>query len=124
MINSKRILVVDDEASVLFILSVTLKALSGVAEVAMASNGHEALKQIEQGSFDLVITDINMPDINGIELTKEARLLSPSLQVVWITGYGNSHIREEGRRLGVYQCLDKPVRISELRKVALEALEA
>lgn len=115
---------VDDEANVVFILSAILKTLSGVIEVAMASSGYEALRQIRQGSFDLVITDINMPDINGIELTKEVRLLKPDMRVVWITGHGSSRVREEGSRLGVYQCLDKPVRISELRKIALEALEA
>lgn len=124
MNKSKRILVIDDEANVVFILSAILRTLSDVIEVAIANSGYDALRQIREGSFDLVITDINMPDIDGIELTKEVRLLRPDMQIVWITGYGSSRVRAEGDRLGVYKCLEKPVRISELRMVALDALDA
>lgn len=125
MEESKRILVVDDEAEVLFILRAALMSLQGDVEISTARNGREALGKIEKTAFDLLITDINMPEINGIELTMEARSLMPDIQVVWITGYNNTgHLHEIGTQMGVYRCLDKPVKIGAIRETALKALEA
>ncbi len=123
--KSKHILVVDDETEVLFILRAALMSLKGDVEVSTARNGREALQKIEEGAFDLLITDINMPGINGIELTREVRSLNPDMQVVWITGYNHTgHLYEIGTQLGVYRCLDKPFKIGDIRETALKALAA
>lgn len=108
----------------LFVLSTALMTLTGDIEVATAGNGREALKKVREGPFDLMITDINMPDISGIELTEQVRTLKPDMPVVWITGFGASRVRDDCVRLDVYKCLDKPVKVSELRKTTLEALQA
>lgn len=119
------ILVVDDETEILFILRAALMSMKADVEVSTASNGREALQKIGKGAFDLLITDINMPGINGIELTREVRSLNPDIQVVWITGYNHTgHLAEVGTQLGVYRCLDKPFKIGEIRETALNALEA
>ena len=122
--KSHRILIVDDEDKVLFILSAALRTMGTGIEVATAQSGREALTKIVQDRFDLTITDIQMPDVNGIELTEEIRSREPGMPVVWVTAYGTRHVREESSRLGVYECLEKPLKIGEIRRVAREALEA
>ena len=62
--------------------------------------------------------------MDGVELTKAVRTLSPSTVVIWITAYGSQETNAEARRLGVYRCLDKPLEVAEIRRVAREALEA
>ncbi len=123
MSELKRILIVDDDPRVLFILSAALGTLGPDYEIITAKNGRDALSRIAKSQFDLIITDIQMPDINGIELTQRVRSLDPHTPMVWITGYGSAHTRAEGDNLGVYKCLEKPVKIGEIRKTALEALE-
>lgn len=122
MNEPKRILVVDDDPKILFILSAALAGLGTNFEVTTAGNGRNALAKIAADHFDLIITDIQMPDINGIELTKKVRAMQPNIPMVWITGYGSPHTHAESDRLGVYKCLDKPVKIGEIRRTALDAL--
>ena len=119
----KRILIVDDEHKVLFIMRTALKLLDRELEIEVAHNGQEALQEIEDRFFDLIITDLKMPGISGIRLTEAIRSLSPDSTVVWITAYGCYRVYGDSRRLGVYRCLDKPVKIGQLRQVTLDALE-
>lgn len=119
----KRILVVDDDPKILFILSAALRGLGSNFEITTAGNGTDALTKIATEYFDLVITDIQMPDINGIELTRKVRSIQPSLPIVWITGYGSTRTRIESDNLDVYKCLDKPVKIGEIRRTALDAMD-
>jgi DNA-binding NtrC family response regulator len=121
--ESKRILIVDDEAKVLFIMRTALKMLDHGLEIAVARNGEEALCEIENHVFDLVITDLKMPDVSGVKLTETIRSLNPATAVVWITAYGCYHVHQDSKRLGVYRCLDKPVKIGQIRQVTLDALD-
>jgi YesN/AraC family two-component response regulator len=124
MAGSKRILIVDDEARVLLVLSTALKVLDNEFEVATARNGREAITKIEKGEFDLIITDIKMPGIDGVQLTERIRSIDPDAIVVWITGYGCFNIDAASTRLDVFRCLNKPVKIGQIRQVASEALQA
>ncbi len=122
----KRILVVDDEQSVLFVLhNGLLKLDDGYdVEVDKARDGREALERLRQLSFDLLITDLRLPGMDGIELTKAARELDPDIAVIWITAFDCHSTSRDAQRLGVYRCLDKPLEIDEIRSVAREALDA
>jgi DNA-binding NtrC family response regulator len=122
--GSKRILIVDDEAQVLYIMSTALRMLDANLDVVIAHSGRQALKEIGDGPFDLIITDLKMPGVGGLELTEAVRSRAPGTAVVWITAYGCYHVHDDSRRLGVFRCLDKPVSISRIRQVALEALGA
>lgn len=121
---TQRILIVDDEARVLLILHDTLQRLGSSFEVVTAQSGSEALKEARKAAFDLVITDLRMPGMDGVELTRALKSMHPDVNVVWITAYGCHKASEESARLGVFRCLDKPLEIKQIRQVAQEALSA
>lgn len=123
MVMSKRILVVDDEEQVLFTLQHALMGLGGEYEIVTARDGCEALERVTAMPFDLVITDLRLPGMDGVTLTEAIRTLNPNTAVIWITAYGCREVQAQAARLGVYRCLDKPVEIGEIRKIALEALK-
>ena len=122
--SQKRILIVDDEAPVLMVYRGTLQRIGKGYEIVTAQGGHEALEQARAAPFDLVITDIRMPGMDGIELTRSMRDLNPGAAVIWITAFGCGRVYAECEELSVFRCLDKPVEIVELRRATLEALGA
>jgi two-component system response regulator YesN len=124
MIILRRILVVDDEDHVLFVLSSALKKLGSDVEIVTARNGTEALKQARQLPFDLLITDLRMPVMNGVQLTEAIRGLSPETAVIWMTAYGSCMIQADAERLGVRHCLDKPVTVGQIRELAGQVLDS
>jgi two-component system alkaline phosphatase synthesis response regulator PhoP len=121
--KGKRILIVDDEARVLLILQATLGVFGSEFELVTARDGEEALRQLRSKEFALVITDLRMPRLSGIELTEEIRGSSLCARVMWITAYGCEHVREQCKRLSVDGCLDKPLGIQEIRQAVAEILD-
>lgn len=124
MSEVRRILVVDDEESVLFVLNGALARVNDEyrLEVERATDGEEALAKVLDGQFDLLITDIRLPGIDGLELTEQVRRESPATDVIWITAYGCQKLREHAARLKVYTCLDKPLEIGVIRQAVRAAL--
>jgi CheY-like chemotaxis protein len=122
MAKDKRILIADDDPRVLLILRAILERMRGGYLVVAAGSGTEALEKIEDRPFDLVITDVRMPGVDGIELVEAIRALNRNTAVIWITAYGCHKLQAECDRLAVHCCLDKPLRIGEIRQAALEAL--
>jgi DNA-binding NtrC family response regulator len=111
----KRILVVDDEENTRIGLS---KLLSQEGfEVESAANGNDALDLLAQHKINLVISDINMPDMNGLAFLRELSRKFPSTSVIMITAYGGVESYLEAMNLGAYEYLHKPVRLEELRSV-------
>jgi len=123
MDERKRILVVDDEASVLFVLQQVLDRVNNGYDVTTASDGWCALVEVQNHRYDLVITDLRMPRVGGLELTRELRQISPDTRVVWITAYWSPEVAQEADRLGVRNLLNKPLEVREIRKVVQNALE-
>jgi len=106
------ILIVDDEPSI-------LKSLSGLLadegfEVMTASTGYEGLKIIDKESPDLVLLDIWMPGIDGIETLKQIKKGNPYLQVIIITGHGNIETAVKATKLGAYDLIEKPLSIDKI----------
>jgi two-component system response regulator PilR (NtrC family) len=122
MTAQRRILIVDDDPMVLFVFRDTLKELGDAYEIVTTPSGHEALSEIKNKSFDLVITDLNMPHLNGVQLTEAIRQTSPDTAVVWITAYGCHSRFADAERLAVYRCCDKPLEVEDILQVAREAL--
>jgi DNA-binding NtrC family response regulator len=118
----KRILIVDDEESVLTILKHSLKKLGPDCEVLTANNGFAALDELQTQKFDLVVTDYNMEQINGLELIEAINHLQPTARVIMITAYGSDALEAEARRLRVYHYFTKPLEINDFRQVVREAL--
>ncbi len=111
----KRILIVDDEENTRIGLT-KLLAQDGF-EVESAANGNEALDYLDQKKVSLVISDINMPDMNGLAFLRELSRKFPSTSVIMITAYGGVESYLEAMNLGAYEYLHKPVRLDELRSV-------
>jgi DNA-binding NtrC family response regulator len=122
MHQQTHILVVDDDERVLLVLRRALMRLSDGCEVVTAHDGREALDKAESVLFDLVITDLRMPGMDGVELTEAIRALNPTTAVLWVTAYSCYELAEEAARLSVYDCLDKPLKVSEIRRIARKAL--
>ena len=122
--RGKRILIVDDDPGVLFIMQAALLSLGDEYEVVAAEDGVQALGQIRRCAFDLVVTDIRMPGMGGIELTEAIRATEPATVVIWMTAYGSDALQADCQRLGVERCLDKPLRIAGIRQAVAEALDA
>ena len=118
----KRVLVVDDEDKILFVVRHALSRMGENYQVETACNGQQALEIARTTPFDLVVTDLRMPELDGIALTESLRELDPDPQVIWMTAYHCCAHETEMKRLGVCCCLDKPIEIDEIRRVVGEAL--
>ena len=106
------LLIVDDEPSI-------LQSLGGLLsdegfEVSTAANGYEALKTIEVESPDLVLLDIWMPGIDGIETLKEIKIKNPNIQVIIITGHGTIETAVKATKLGAFDLIEKPLSIDKV----------
>lgn len=121
---SKRILVVDDDEKVRFTLKSSLKKLGNDYEIVTAQDGHEALALLQKQPCDLVITDLRMPGMDGLELTQAIRGLGAHTLVIWSTAYGSAETEAAAQHLNVHRFLHKPLDIFEIRQIAREALEA
>ena len=106
------ILIVDDEPSILQSLS-GLLADEGF-EIETATNGYEGLKIVEERSPDLVLLDIWMPGIDGIETLKEIKKNYPTIPVIIITGHGTIETAVKATKLGAYDLIEKPLSIDNI----------
>jgi DNA-binding NtrC family response regulator len=121
MATRARILLVDDDERLRTAAGKVLAAENyGVISVA---TGQEAVTHLQQQSVDLVITDLRLPDLGGIELLKRLRELRPELEVVMITGHGSVEKAVEAMRLGAYDFIEKPLDATALLKTVAKALE-
>jgi len=118
----KRILIVDDEESVVFFLGENLAELGPGYHVETARSGEEALTKIAQQPFDLVITDLRMPGVDGLELLESIRATDPKTRLILMTAYGSDRVEAEARRLAVYRYITKPFKIEDLVDAARQAL--
>lgn len=121
--EGKRILIVDDEKKVAFFLQESLEGLGGNYQVVSVETGEQALKEIGRGPFDLVVTDLRMPGINGLELIERLRRVSPATPIILITAYGSDEVEAEARRLRAYRYFAKPFHIEDFTQTVQEALK-
>jgi CheY-like chemotaxis protein len=122
MAATGRVLVVDDDPMVLFVFRDILSGLGDGYEIVAIQSGLEALDGVREEPFDLVITDLTMPDLGGVELTEAIRQTSPDTAVVWITAYGCHNVSTDAARLKIHRCYDKPLEVDEILQIAREAL--
>ncbi|SFI80685.1 two-component system, response regulator YesN [Paenibacillus sp. UNC496MF] len=110
-----KVLLVDDEPFITEGLSDAVDwSAFGLEVVGTAEDGDEALKRIIEVCVDLLITDISMPIMTGLELIRRARLIRPQLKVIILSGYNEFDYLKEGMRLGIENYLLKPIRFEEL----------
>jgi DNA-binding NtrC family response regulator len=121
MEKKARLLIVEDE-------KVALKNLQHVMEkegydVTGTTSGTTALSLVEKEEFDLVLTDLRMPKVDGLEVLKRCRELHPDLEVIMITAYATVPSAVETMKKGAYHFIPKPFRLDEVRQTVREALE-
>lgn len=116
-----KILMVDDERSIREFFDIMLNKEG--YEVTCCSGGQEALSKLESNIYDLVITDIAMPDINGIDILKKTKELHPETSVIMITAYASTESAVEAMKVGAYDYILKPFKLDEIKMIIKKALE-
>ncbi|MBI3625239.1 MAG: sigma-54-dependent Fis family transcriptional regulator [Candidatus Rokubacteria bacterium] len=116
-----RILVVDDERSMREVLFSMLK--NEGYDVAVAEGGEAAIEAVRRETFDAIITDVRMPKVDGLQVLKATKELSPSTVVIMITAFGSSETAVEAMKLGAYDYITKPFKYDEVTLNIKRALE-
>ncbi|HOP07812.1 MAG TPA: response regulator [candidate division Zixibacteria bacterium] len=116
-----RVLVVDDEDIVLSLVRDALEEEE--FQVETASNGQTALELAQSFVPDLIITDIRMPKMDGIELVRKAREAQPELVVIFMTGYANLNSAKEAIKQGAFEYIMKPFELMEIRQAVAKAAD-
>lgn len=116
-----RILVVDDEESIREFFQIMLKREG--YDVLTASNGREALECLKKGGVDLAISDIQMPEMSGMELLSAIKETDPEMAMIMITAFGSTETAVEAMKLGAYDYIQKPFKIDEVKIIIRQALE-
>ncbi|MEW6052157.1 MAG: response regulator [Candidatus Zixiibacteriota bacterium] len=111
----KRILVVDDNPNMSSLLCEMLEVFD--YQSVHASDGNEALAELAKGDFSMVITDMRMPNMTGLELLKEVKDRHPKLPVVLISGYSVNEIASMGGELKPDGFLGKPLMMSDIERL-------
>ena len=115
------ILIVDDQAEMAEVIADDL-AGRGYRVLALDS-GREALQQLQMGRFDVLVTDMGMPEINGLALLRASIQLDPSRPVILMTAYTTLETAVEATGYGAYHYLAKPFRLDLLSRLVRQALE-
>jgi two-component system response regulator PilR (NtrC family) len=119
--TASRILVVDDERSMREFLAIMLTRDGH--EVVAAENGSQALAALRQRPFDLLISDIRMPDCSGIDVLREAKALQPDLPGILMTAFSSTQTAIEALRTGAIDYVSKPFDVDEMKRVVVQAVE-
>jgi len=115
------ILVVDDEGAIRYSISKTLQRVG--YQVHTAASGEEALEMMERQNYDVVLTDIKMPGLTGVELLGQIKEQSPDAVVILLTGYASLETAIESLRLGAHDYLVKPSSSQDIRQSVAQGLE-
>lgn len=120
----KQLLIVDDETNFLLSLEDGLRGFDDSFTISSASNGKEAMAVLAKGGIDLVITDIKMPEMDGLELLAKMSVTNPDVPVIVMTAFGSSAIEEKLESMGAFQYIEKPIDFDLLIDKVNEGLAA
>ena len=111
-LEDQKVLVVDDDQAILFMLQQFLSGLG--VDVTVASDGVEALEQLQEKRFSIVVTDLLMPRLGGMELTRRIKAEWPDTDVIVMTGYGKEFSYTDVIRAGASDFIQKPFHLNEM----------
>ncbi|MDR3608007.1 MAG: sigma-54 dependent transcriptional regulator [Oligoflexia bacterium] len=117
-----KVLVVDDDADLR--MSVSSALSENHYQVEQAENGEEAVNRVRAGHFDLVLLDVNMPKMSGLEALREIKAHDPSIIVIILTAFSNVRDAVEATKEGAYNYLEKPIKAENLTYLVEKALKA
>jgi len=119
--DKKPVLVVDDEKNIRLTFSETMTQMG--FDTRTASNGEEALTKIQGAEFDLVLLDLRMPGMDGIEVLRRIRERCPKVRVIMITAHGTVESAVEAMKLGAVDFIQKPCTPDEIRELVGKVME-
>ncbi len=119
---SKHVLIVDDEPKVGFFLKEALRRSGQDCQVTVVHSGEQAQQVLERSTVDLLVTDLRMSGISGLDLIRWVRASSPKTRTILITAYGNDDVEAEAQRLEAYRYITKPFDIADFTSAVEEAL--
>ncbi len=119
--KKSNVLVIDDDPSMLELARFHLTDAGYL--VATASTGLEGIAKVSGQPFDLVLTDLNLPDIDGIDLVRQLKTASPDMEIIMVSGYGSVSKAVEATKAGAFFFVEKPVEFEELLVLVLKAVE-
>ena len=119
---AKRILIVEDEATLSYFLAHSLMSEVRDYEVVTARDGETAVSKMEERSFDLVISDIVLPQMDGLSLLRETRKQWPDTKVILMTAYGSPEVRRRAEQMGAFAYIEKPFIYGKMRDLVMRAL--
>ncbi len=111
-VDELRVLIVDDEVEFLDTLAKRLSKRK--LQVSCSTTGEDAIRVLRDKPFDVVILDVKMPGMDGIEALREIKRMNPLLEVIMLTGHANVEVAIQGMELGAFDYLMKPIDIDEL----------
>ncbi len=117
-----KILLVDDEEEFVKTLSERIEMRNVKSDVAL--NGEEALKIMDEDLPDVMVLDLKMPGIDGLEVLRRTKKAYPGVQIIMLTGHGSEKDEKEARRLGVFEYLQKPVEFEKLMRTIVKAYKS
>ncbi|MGI8641311.1 MAG: sigma-54-dependent transcriptional regulator [Pyrinomonadaceae bacterium] len=118
---ANKALVIDDDAATLDLMKYHLKAEG--FEVTTAERGEKGIKLVEEDEFDIILTDLNLPDFDGIEMVRRCKEFAPDTEIIMITGYGSTEKAIEATKAGAFYFFEKPVEFEELLVLIEKAVE-
>ncbi|MBI1278103.1 MAG: response regulator [Anaerolineaceae bacterium] len=121
MIDTAHVLVVDDEGAIRYSVSKTLQRIG--YQVDEAASGEEALEMIARHEYEVILTDIRMPGLSGVDLLKRIKDISPDGIVILMTGYASLGTAVESLRLGAHDYLIKPSSSQDIRQSVARGVE-
>jgi len=119
--SGKSVLIVDDEKNILLTLSQSLEALQ--LEADTARSGEEALAKLKEKEFALILLDIRMPGMDGMEVLRRVREIRPDILIIMITAYGTIGLAVEAIKLGAVDFIQKPFSSEEIRELVSRVLD-
>jgi DNA-binding response OmpR family regulator len=119
----KQVLIVDDEETLTWSLAKSLAHDRETYEVTTVNDGETALSVIDQQPFDVVVLDIRLPGMNGLDVLMNIKEHKPSTKVIIMTAYGSIDIREKAKARGSLYYIEKPFEIEQMRNLILKALK-
>lgn len=122
MTDAKRVLIAEDDEDISWGISKSLGMIRPNLVVHCVNNGAAALQMIKDEPFDLVISDVQMPGCDGLDLTLEIRKSHPETEVILITAYGSEEVHKRVALDG-FSYLEKPFDLGQLRKLVVQSLE-
>ena len=123
MDDVKKMMIVDDEETLTYSLYQSFILAQNNYEIITAASGEEARQKLEDARFDLVITDISMPGMSGLELLTLIKARYPDTEVIVMTAYGSDDKKEDAIKRGARYYIEKPFEIKEIKQLVMNILQ-